>query len=102
MTDRVTWLVREVDDLLDVSSVGLYEFFWLLRGAYPELGSKERLEVAGAALANLRSDGRSGLAWLSWPAEEPVTGDVPTQPRVQDWDDPRAGQPYLALTRQTL
>lgn len=33
MTRGADWLVGEVEDLLDVGSVGLYEFLWLVRGS---------------------------------------------------------------------
>jgi hypothetical protein len=62
--DAPGWLVQEVSDLLDVSSVGLYEFIWLLRGAY--------LDAPEAQLRSWRFSG--GGRTLSGDSDAPALG----------------------------
>jgi len=51
--DSVEWLVREVRDILDMSSVGLYEFLWLLRSKHPSIPADEIQITAEQALRQL-------------------------------------------------
>lgn len=97
--DPVDWLVQEVTDLLDSSSVGLYEFIWLLRGAYPEAGEPELRLHAANALKRLRETSRGDLVSLKWPAEDIVEGVIPDELRPADWENPREGEDYLAIAR---
>lgn len=97
--DPVDWLVEEVTDLLDASSVGLYEFIWLLRGAYPEASESELRLHAANALKQLRETDRCDLVSLKWPTEDVVQGAMPDEPRPVDWENPREGGEYLAITR---
>jgi hypothetical protein len=64
--DRVEWLVREVKDLLDVSTVGLYEFIWLLRSKQPEITLDEGRTIAELALRQLLSSRMGKLTLLTW------------------------------------
>ena len=97
--DRVDWLVREVKDLLDVSTVGLYDFIWLLRPEQPEITLDEGRTIAELALRRLLSSRMGKLTLLTWPNHD-SEGDVdPEALRLSDWDDPDEGQPYVALAR---
>jgi hypothetical protein len=58
MTDPSSWLVQEVSDLLETSSVGLYEFIWILRGKYPDVGEEELRSWAANALRQLLEERR--------------------------------------------
>ncbi|PZS17247.1 MAG: hypothetical protein DLM57_08825 [Pseudonocardiales bacterium] len=96
--DLVEWLVQEVEDLLDVSAVGLYEFVWLQRGRDANAGEGEMRRHAAQALGRLLQDNRVHLVWLRWPSAEPVEGPAIGNPGPSDWDDVGSG-PYLALKR---
>jgi hypothetical protein len=97
--DSVGWLVREVRDLLDASSVGLYEFIWLLRSEQPSLAVDERQKIAGEALRRLLSDGAGRLVLLTWPSHDSEGDADPSTFDVVNWDDPSQGEPYVALAR---
>jgi hypothetical protein len=95
--ETVTWLVGEVRDLLDVSGVGLYEFIWLLRGRQPDLATTDGRTIAEEALRQLLSNGAGKLVLLVWPSQD-VHGDADTETLApSDWDDPRQGEPYVAI-----
>jgi hypothetical protein len=96
--DDVSWLAREVKDLLDVSSVGLYEFIWLLRARRPGMPVDESRIIAEAALQRLLSDGVGRLVLLTWPSDEPGGSASFSALRPADWDDPQRGIRYVALT----
>ncbi|MGH4002294.1 MAG: hypothetical protein ACRDTJ_33045 [Pseudonocardiaceae bacterium] len=97
--DPVDWLVQEVTDLLDASSVGLYEFMLLLRGAYPERSESELRFYAANALKRLRETGCGDLVSLKWPAEDVVQKAIPEEPQPADWESPDEGGEYLAIAR---
>jgi hypothetical protein len=99
--DAVEWLVREVGDLLGVSSVGLYEFIWLLRSGQPEMTDNERRGIADLALRRLLCSEAMPmrLIQLTWTSHDPE-GDVGLDAvPVSAWDDPPEGLPYVALAR---
>ncbi len=100
MTDeRVTGLLAEVRDLLDASSVGLYEFIWLLRCQQPELTVEDGRRIAELAVQQLLAEGAGRLILLTWPSQD-ANGDAdPEALHESDWDDPRANEPYVALAR---
>jgi hypothetical protein len=94
-------LADEVRDLLDTSSVGLYEFIWILRGLYPDARDEQLKSWASDALAQLLASENGSLVRLCWPSED-VIGAGPAgspAPDSDDWDDPQDGQPYVAITR---
>lgn len=64
MTDASGWLAQEVEDLLETSSVGLYEFIWILRGEYPEVREDELRSWAAVALRRLLEENRGRLVLL--------------------------------------
>lgn len=100
MTDkRVAWLVREVRDLLDASSVGLYEFIWLLRSMQPSVVTQDFDDIAEQALRQLLSDGTGRLVLLTWPSPDSEGEADPEALSASDWEDPRQGEPYVALAR---
>jgi hypothetical protein len=91
-------LLAEIDDLLDVSSVGLYEFIWILRTTYPGTQEKQLRQWARDALAQLIASGEVRLVLLQWPSQDPV-GVPSTEITDGDWADPQAGVPYVAVDR---
>jgi len=98
MTDASSWLVQEVSDLLETSSVGLYEFIWILRSAYPDAGEEELRSWAADALQQLLKEHRGRLVLLLWPSEDVVDSGPTGEPSKVDWNDPVAEQPYIAIT----
>lgn len=94
-------LVEEVRDLLDVSSVGLYEFIWILRGLFPDARDEELRSWAADALAQLLSSHAGRLVLLAWPSEDVIgAGPVtPPKPESNEWGDPQEGRSYVAITR---
>jgi hypothetical protein len=93
--DPVDWLVQEVEDLLGVGNVGLYEFLWLLRPKYPNLNDRELRSYAAQALDRLLQEERGSLVWLIWPHDEVEQGPI-EEDSEQIWSDPGDG-PYRAL-----
>jgi hypothetical protein len=94
-------LVQEVRDLLDASSVGLYEFIWILRGLYPAATDEEVRSWATDALEQLLAQRAGRLVRLRWPSED-VIGAGPARPPAPsspEWDDPQERLCYLAITR---
>jgi hypothetical protein len=97
MTDDVAgWLASEVSDLLAASSVGLYEFLWLARGAYPDAAEEQLRSWAAAALGQLLERSDVQLVLLLWPSDS-VVQDATSEPTPADWEDPKADEPYMAL-----
>ena len=96
----VSWLKSEVRDLLDVSTVGLYEFVWLLRGRQPCVSGDAARPIAERALDELLAEGQGRLVLLIWPSQDSEGSNIePEALRVDDWDDPCQGKPYVALAR---
>jgi len=100
MTDQtVDWLVREVSDLLDASSVGLYEFMELLNDPDQQLSAGERREIARRALERILSQGGVELRWMRWPESGNLgtvsAAELPPDPWLGPGEDGR----YLALDR---
>ena len=100
MTDpTVDWLVQEVNDLLDVSSVGLYEFLELLNDPDQELSVGERREVARRALERILSGGSVELHWMRWPDSDNLGVVLPAELPADPWRGPDEDGRYLALDR---
>jgi hypothetical protein len=93
--ETVDWLVQEVNDLLDVSSVGLYEFIELL--ADSGLPAEERRHIAQGALDRLVAAGGVGLYEMRWPESEHVRPTAAVIWRRPDRDDAT----YVALDRES-
>jgi hypothetical protein len=98
-TETVNWLVQEVTDLLDVSSVGLYEFMWMLNTPDQQLSIDERKYLARQALERLLAEPGielNRMRWPDWKSLGKVTLDeLPADP----WGDPDENGMYLALNR---
>ena len=93
------WLVQEMKDLLDDSSVGLYEFIWALRSRYPNLDASESALAAQAALTELLDDSNIAPVWQRWPHEDigrTHSGPLP----AGAWDDIPEDRIYLAVDRR--
>lgn len=100
MTQKASkWLAQEVRDLLDAASVGLYEFIWLLRGAYPDASNEELRAWAAEALHMLTQDQQGGLVLLEWPAEDSVGTKLVRDVTAADWENPVEGRSYVAISR---
>jgi hypothetical protein len=97
--DAPGWLVQEVSDLLDASSVGLYEFIWLLRGAYPDATDTQLRSWAEEALRRLLDDSHGQLVLQKWPSEDAIGAAPRHQNTANDWSEPTADRPYVAITR---
>src|SRR5438045_4123150 len=70
------WLTREVTDLLDAGSVGLYELLWLLNGADFLLVDAEKKAIAYKVAKGIVGSGRANLYELAWPSGEIANGPV--------------------------
>ncbi|HEV7965382.1 MAG TPA: hypothetical protein VGP57_22745 [Actinoplanes sp.] len=97
MTDQ--WLVQEVNDLLDASSVGLYELMELLDDPDQQLSAGERREIARRALERILSGGGVALYRKRWPDSDNLgvvsLAELPADP----WRGPDQDGQYLALDR---
>ncbi len=97
--NTVDWLVQEIHDLLDVSSVGLYEFMWTLNTPDQTLSIDERKALARRALEKLLQGPGIELTWMRWP-EWTSLGTVTLDQLPPDpWDDPDDNGMYIALNR---
>lgn len=100
--DVVTWLGEEVRDLLDVWSVGLYEFIWLLRSGQPQVPADDRQRIAEMALELLLQGGEVALISLTWPSYDPQGEMDIASLSDHDWEDiPPSGR-YAAVIRRDL
>ncbi|HEY1972550.1 MAG TPA: hypothetical protein VGH89_31675 [Pseudonocardia sp.] len=68
------WLAQEVEELLGVGSVGLYEFMQLLNGDEFDLSEADRKAVAVAVLRQIIESGRAKLYEIKWPKDEVLSG----------------------------
>jgi hypothetical protein len=99
MTEKVDWLVQEINDLLDVSSVGLYEFMNLLNDPDDPIPIEERLTVARQALERILASENVGLYWMQWPDFDHrgalSSADLPEDP----FSGPDQHGRYIAIDR---
>jgi hypothetical protein len=93
------WLVQEVNDLLDASSVGLYEFMELLNDPDQQLSAGERRQVARRALQRILSGGGVALHLMRWPDSESLGVISPAELPADPWRGPDEDPQYLALDR---
>lgn len=98
-TALVEALVDDIRDLLRTSSVGLYEFIWLLRAKDDSLSLEAKREQASLALERLLADGQGRLVLLMWPTEDVLETYLPSDVGPDSWEDPRLTEPYVAITR---
>jgi hypothetical protein len=93
------WLTREVADLLDAGSVGLYELLWLLNGADFQLVDAEKKAIAYKVAKGIVGSGRANLYELAWPSGEIVSGPADLATRIANADawPTEASEQYLAL-----
>lgn len=99
LSDPSTWLVQEVTDLVEASSVGLYEFVWMLRGRYPDAEEEQLRSWAATALQRLLQERGGRLVLLKWPSDEVVGQAARPDLSALDWSAPSDGESYLALLR---
>lgn len=96
--DPVSLLVQEVDELLDASSVGLYEFRWILSGAKVPGSKDDHYGYARQALESLLGDPHNRLVLLRW-AHPDYLAEMDREARAADFGDQELETPYVAITR---
>jgi hypothetical protein len=97
--NEVAWLTQEVRDLLDLSSVGLYEFVWLLRSSRQDLSEAQLHDYAENALRTLLENGEAVLARLEWPGGDVVAMADSESLHEPDWKEPGPDSTYLAVCK---
>jgi hypothetical protein len=97
--DIVTGLVQEIHDLLDVSSVGLYEFLWQLNTPEQTLSLDERKHVARQALEILLQDPAVKIVRLRWPEGTPIEELSLDLLPMTAWNDPDEEGVYVGIDR---
>lgn len=93
------WLVQEVSDLLDASSVGLYEFIELLDDPEQPLPTDKMRAVAGQALGHLLDQRGVRLHWMRWPAEDDLGAISRDELPADPWQGFDEDGRYLAISR---
>jgi hypothetical protein len=100
MSEETTaWLTQEIHDLLDVSSVGLYEFLDLLRKPDLELSVDERQRIAQQALEQLMAAPGMQLKRLRWPNWEDLGSLRLDELSADSWRPPDEDGIYIAVDR---
>jgi hypothetical protein len=94
----VQGLVREIHDLLDASTIGLYEFLWQLNTPGQTFSNEQRRQIAPQALEALLADGDLAIVRLRWPETQPLGELNLNQLTETAWDDPDDGN-YIGLNR---
>lgn len=97
MIGGADWLVREVSDLLESSTVGLYEFVGIVRGAFPDMSDDEARRWSADAVKQLLEQGRGRLVLLRWPSDD-IVGTI-ARFDESAWEEPTATQPYAAIAQ---
>lgn len=97
--ETVHLLVQEIHDLLDVSTVGLYEFLWQLNTPDQTLSIEQRRQVARQALEVLLAEGDLTIVELRWPEAKPLRELSLNQLSESAWNDPDADGYYVGLDR---
>lgn len=97
--ELVSWLVREIEDLLDAGSVGLYELIWAINSRVPQMASDETISIAEKALEQLLQSSDVGLLLLKWPIDE-ISSSIGIDSISQTaWNEPSQDGTYYALRR---
>lgn len=93
------WLTREVSDLLEAGSVGLYELVWLLNGSDFQLGDADKRAVAHTVTNSIVRSHQAQLYELAWPSGEVLNGPVDLTTRITSVDawPAEVSERYLAL-----
>jgi hypothetical protein len=97
--ETVRQLVQEIRDLLDVSTVGLYEFLWQLNTPGQTLSLEQRRHVARQALEVLLAEGDLAIVELRWPEAKPLGKLSLNQLSESAWNDPDDDGYYVGLDR---
>lgn len=93
------WLTREVIDLLDGGSVGLYELVWLLNGSGLQLVDADKRAIAYTVTNSIIRSHQAQLYELAWPSGKALNGPVDLTTRITSVDawPSGASERYLAL-----
>ena len=97
--EKVDWLYQEVHDLLDVSSVGLYEFLDLLNTPGQTLSMDERKQLARRVLERLVREPGVQLKILRWPEWDSHGGMDIDDLSDTAWNGPDENGMYVAVDR---
>ena len=97
-TDDIAWLTEEIDESLDATFVGLYEFVWVLHQRYPGAPAADLLHICGPVLDEFLKDPTVRLGWYVWPSPEPIRAASRDDLGDHAFDDIGAG-PYLGIER---
>ena len=93
-------LVQEVDDLLGVSSVGLYEFLEFLNTWDPSMPADTKAAIARQTLERVLAEDGVVMYRMRWP-ESGNQGDVSLSDLPSDaWDTPSKNGWYIAVDRR--
>ena len=92
-------LVSEIEQLLDMGPVGLYEFIWILR-MWPEAQDAVH-SIAFDSLKELLGRPQCKLTWDKWATHKPVRAEVrsiETIPADELWREPDNWPEYLTIS----
>ncbi|MUM16662.1 hypothetical protein FZI91_09970 [Mycobacterium sp. CBMA271] len=90
-------LLQDIEDMLDVGAVGLYEFVWTLRSERPGTSIDQLRDQAARVLRHLLDTRDIEPILQVWPHSDPVGTFDPMNLGLNAWDDPVLNQPYPAL-----
>lgn len=95
----VDGLIQEILNLLDISSVGLYEFMWILH-EHSDLTPDNKRAHAHTALDQLLTQPDIELVKLRWPHSTVLTVLTTDDLPVERWTDPGDDGLYIAIDRR--
>ena len=96
--DDIAWLTDEIDESLDATIVGLYEFVWTLHGRYPDAPVKDLLHICRPVLDEFLKDPKVQLNWYVWPSPKAIRPASRADLTERAFDDIGDG-PYLGIER---
>jgi hypothetical protein len=70
------WLTQEIQDLLAMGTVGLYEFIWGLNGTSYGLSQAESFDLSRLVAQEVVQSGQARLFAVRWPDLETVEGPM--------------------------
>ena len=98
--ERAALLVRDVLDVIELGSYGLYELIWTLNGQSPELSEVEKLAAAMQAVTELIGVHELRLVRLRWPSEKAEGEITLADIGAQDFESPDPYGSYMALAHR--
>lgn len=91
--------MREVGELLEVDSVGLYELMWRLNGSDFELVEAKKKAIAYTVATAITNAGQAQVYELAWTSGTILDGPLDLTTRIGSADawPSEASEQYLAL-----